>query len=142
MFKVDFEKAFDSVDWSFLDFVMQKMGFHEKWRRWISECLNTASVSVLVNGSATKEFEMGRGLRQGDPLSPFLFIIAAEGFNMLMKNAVDMGRFAGYKFEGGDLGFSHLQYADDTLIIGEKSWGNIRIMKANLLLFELMSGLK
>jgi hypothetical protein len=63
MFKVDFEKAYDSVDWRFLDFVMQKMGFHEKWRRWISESLKTASVSILINGSATKEFEMGRGLR-------------------------------------------------------------------------------
>jgi hypothetical protein len=85
---------------------------------------------------------MGRGLRQGDPLSQFLFIIAAEGFNMLMKSAVEMGRFTAYKFERGDLGFSHLQYVDDTLIIEEKSWGNIWIMKANLLLFELMSGLK
>jgi hypothetical protein len=56
MFKVDFEKAFDSVDWSFLDCVMLKMGFHEKWRRWISECLKTASVSILVNGSPTNEF--------------------------------------------------------------------------------------
>ncbi|PNX72998.1 cysteine-rich receptor-like protein kinase [Trifolium pratense] len=142
MFKVDFEKAYDSVDWSFLDFVMQKMNFHEKWRRWISECLKTASVSVLVNGSATKEFEMGRGLRQGDPLSPFLFIIISEGFNILMKKAVESSRFIGYKFEGGDVCFSHLQYADDTLIIGRKGWGNIRIMKANLLLLQLMSGLK
>ncbi|PNX92269.1 cysteine-rich receptor-like protein kinase [Trifolium pratense] len=142
MFKVDFEKAFDSVDWNFLDIVMQKMGFHEKWRSWITECLKTNSISVLVNGSPSKEFEMGRGLRQGDPLSPFLFLIAAEGFNLLMKKAVDLGNFSGYKFDGGDECFSHLQYADDTLIIGRKGWGNIRIIKAILLLFELMSGLK
>jgi hypothetical protein len=142
MFKVDFEKAYDSVDWRFLDFVMEKMGFHDKWRRWILECLKSASISVLVNGSPTKEFGMGRGLRQGDPLSPFLFIIAAEGFNLLMKRAVDLGRFSGYKFDEGDECFSHLQYADDTLIIGRKGWGNIRVIKANLMLFELMSGLK
>jgi hypothetical protein len=142
LFKVDFEKAYDSVDWNYLDFVMEKMGFHEKWRSWMSECLKSASISVLVNGSPTKEFKMGRGLRQGDPLSPFLFIIAAEGFNMLMGKAVDSGRFTGYKFDGGDEYFSHLQYADDTLIIGGKSWGNIRIIKANLKLFQLMSGLK
>ncbi|PNY01537.1 cysteine-rich receptor-like protein kinase [Trifolium pratense] len=91
MFKVDFEKAYDSVDWEFLDFVMLKIGFHEKWRRWISECLKSASISVLVNGSPTKEFGMGRGLRQGDPMSLFLFLIAAEGFNLLMRKALELG---------------------------------------------------
>lgn len=101
MFKVDFEKAYDSVDWNFLDFVMLKMGFHDKWRRWIIECLKTSYVSVLVNGSPTKEVRMERGLRQGDPISPFLFLIVAEGFNMLMKKAVDNGKFNGYKFENG-----------------------------------------
>jgi hypothetical protein len=59
-----------------------------------------------------------------------------------MRRAVDSGRFTGYKFNGGDACFSHLQYADDTLIIGRKGWGNIRIIKANLMLFESMSGLK
>ncbi|XP_058727023.1 uncharacterized protein LOC131598440 [Vicia villosa] len=118
------------------------MGFHEKWQRWISECLRTASVSVLVNGSPTKEFKMGRGLRQGDPLAPFLFLIVAEGFSQLMKKAVDTGRFFGYKFDGGEKRFFHLQYADDTMIISEKRWSNIRTLKAILLLFETMSGLK
>jgi hypothetical protein len=116
LFKVDFEKAYDSVDWNFLDFVMQKMEFHNKWRRWISECLKTTSVSVLVNGSPTKEFGMGRGLRQGDPLSLFLFLLL-QSFNM-MKRAVEMGKFKGYKFDQGEERFTHLQYADDTLIIG------------------------
>jgi hypothetical protein len=59
MFKVDFVKAFDSVDLNFLDFVMQKMGFHEKWRSWIVECLKTNSISVPVNGSPLKEFKIG-----------------------------------------------------------------------------------
>ncbi|XP_058783416.1 uncharacterized protein LOC131658099 [Vicia villosa] len=85
---------------------------------------------------------MERGLRQGDPISQFLFLIAVEGFNMLMKKAVDSGKYSGYKFEKGEERFTHLQYADDTLIIGEKSWSNIRTIKANLLLFEVMSGLK
>ncbi|XP_058764714.1 uncharacterized protein LOC131638187 [Vicia villosa] len=142
LFKVDFEKAYDSVDWNFLLMVMEKMGFHEKWRSWIFECLRTASVSVLVNGSPTKEFNMGRGLRQGDPLSPFLFLIVAEGFSQLMKKAVDSGRFIGYKFEAGEKRFSHLQYADDTMIISEKRWTNIRTIQAILLLFESLSGLK
>lgn len=66
LFKVDFEKTCDSVSWEFLVFMMRQMGFYEIWRRWIRECLSTSSVSVLVNGSPTKEFKVGRGLRQGD----------------------------------------------------------------------------
>ena len=139
MFKIDFDKVYDSVDWNFLNFVMSKMGFHEKW---ISECLKSSTISVLVNGNPTKEFGMSRGLRQGDPLSPFLFLIVEEGFNMLMRRAVEVGQFIGYKFNMGEDRFTHLQYADDTLIIGEKKWSNIKIIKANLLLFEVMSGLK
>jgi hypothetical protein len=79
---------------------------------------------------------------QGDPLLLFLFIIVAEGFNLLMRRTMDSGRFIGYKFDGSDKCFSHLQYADYTLIIGRKGWGNIRIIKVNLMSFELMSELK
>jgi hypothetical protein len=71
MFKVDFEKTYDSVEWGYLDSVMIKMGFSIKWRQWIMTCVSTATVSVLVNGSPTHEFSMERGLRQGDPLFCF-----------------------------------------------------------------------
>lgn len=74
LFKVDFEKAYDSMDWKYLDWIMEQMGFECKWREWILECLSSKTVSLLVNGSPTKEFKVGRGLRQGDPLSSFFFI--------------------------------------------------------------------
>ncbi|GKA36061.1 putative RNA-directed DNA polymerase, eukaryota, reverse transcriptase zinc-binding domain protein [Tanacetum coccineum] len=74
VFKVDFEKAFDSLRWDFLDLVMEKLGFGLKWRSWIQGCLRNNRSSILVNGSPTAEFEVFKGLRQGDPLSPsFLF---------------------------------------------------------------------
>jgi len=96
-----------------------------------------------VNGSPTDEFQMERGLRQGDPLSPFLFLLAAEGLNVLMKALVENGTFTGYKVGGANqVVVSHLQFADDTLLIGNKSWGNVRAMRARLVLFEAMSGLK
>jgi len=143
MFKVDFEKAYDSVDLTYLDFVMANMNFPTLWRKWMSECVGTAMASVLVNGSPTEEFHIERGLRQGDPLSPFLFLLAAEGFNILMKAMVEANRFSGYRVGRLDeVHLTHLQFADDTLIIGEKSWQNVRSMRAILILFEKILGLK
>lgn len=72
---------------------MKTMGFLDKWIRWIEECLKSASVSVLVNSSPTEEFKMMRGLRQGDPLAPFLFLIVAEGLTALMRMAIQRNLF-------------------------------------------------
>ncbi|PNY15474.1 ribonuclease H [Trifolium pratense] len=122
---------------------MEKMRFPIKWRIWIRECISTPMISVLINGSPSKEFKMERGLCQGDPLSPFLFLLVAEGFNVLMNKAVEVRNFQGYCVGSDeDISISHLQFADDTLIIGKKCWSNILAMKAILQLFELISGLR
>ncbi|GAU10186.1 hypothetical protein TSUD_420150, partial [Trifolium subterraneum] len=143
LFKVDFEKAYDSVDWGYLDDVMGRMSFPTLWRKWIKECVCTATASVLVNGSPTDEFPLKRGLRQGDPLSPFLFLLAAEGLNVLMEAAVERNLFTGYSIgERDPASVSHLQFADDTLLLGVKSWANVRALRAVLVLFETMSGLR
>ncbi|GAU32228.1 hypothetical protein TSUD_53550 [Trifolium subterraneum] len=103
----------------------------------------TATASVLVNGSPTEEFPLERGLRQGDPLSPFLFLLAAEGLNVLMETAVARNLFTGYTVgERDPVLVSHLQFADVTLLLGAKSWANVRALHAVLVLFETMSGLK
>ncbi|GAU24262.1 hypothetical protein TSUD_48500 [Trifolium subterraneum] len=143
LFKVDFEKAYDYVDWDYLDEVMVKMNFPSQWRVWMKACVMTASASVLVNGSPTAEFCFERGLRQGDPLSPFLFLLAAEGLNVLMTALVRNGSFTPYEVGShNSVSVSHLQFADDTLLVGVKSWANVRALKAVLILFENISGLK
>jgi len=143
LFKVDFEKAYDSVDWGYLDTVMNKMAFLLLWRKWIKECVSTATASVLVNGSPTKEFPLQRGLRQGDPLSPFLFLLAAEALNVLMSSVVENNLYMGYGVgKYNSVVVSHLQFADDTLLLGEKSWANVRALREVLTLFADMSGLK
>jgi len=73
------------------------MGFPTLWRKLIKECIGTTTASVLVNGSPTNEFSLGRSLRQGDPLSPFLFLLAVEGFNVLMESLSVNNLFSSYK---------------------------------------------
>ena len=143
LFKVYFEKAFDSVDWGYLDDVMGKMMFPNLWRKWMKECVSTATASILVNGNPTEEFQLQRGLRQGDPLSPFLFLLVAEGLNVLMTSAVNLNMFTGYSIgTHTPTVLSHLQFADDTLLLGVKSWANVRALRAILVIFENMSDLK
>ncbi|KAL6335467.1 hypothetical protein AAG906_029710 [Vitis piasezkii] len=89
--KLDIEKAYDHVDWSFLLAVLEKMGFGEKRRRWIKWCLSTTRLSVLVNGTLTGFFQSSRGLRQEDPFSPYLFVIVMEAFSYLLKRTVSRG---------------------------------------------------
>ncbi|MCH80366.1 LINE-1 reverse transcriptase like, partial [Trifolium medium] len=141
LFKVDFERAYDTVSWNYLERMMVKMGFAEKWMHWMRACIFNSSMSVLVNGSPTEDFKVGKGLRQGDPLSPFLFLIAAEGLTRLVNKAVDIGKFAGFKVSES-ICFQILQFADDTVLLGESSWNNVRTIKSILRGFELVSGLK
>lgn len=78
LLKLDFHKAYDSIKWSFLQHIMQVMGFGEKWITWIMQCVTTASMSTLVNGYPTKPFMLHRELRQGGPFSPYLFLLVNE----------------------------------------------------------------
>ncbi|GJZ96322.1 putative RNA-directed DNA polymerase, eukaryota, reverse transcriptase zinc-binding domain protein [Tanacetum coccineum] len=89
IFKVDFEKAFDSVSWKYLDFVLLSLDMGSKWRSWIRACLYSSRASILINCSPTSEFSIKRGLRQGDPPSPFIFILVMEGLYCAMSNAVN-----------------------------------------------------
>lgn len=119
LFKVDFQKAYDSISWSFLFHMMDRMGFNSLWVKWMKACVCTNFMSVLVNGSPTQDFSVQKGLRQGDPLSPFLFLIVAEGLAGLMKRAVGIGSFSGYKVDESHE-FSIVQFADDTIFVGTR----------------------
>lgn len=93
------------------------------------------------NGSPTEEFGMSIGIRQGDPLSPFLFLLVAEGLSVTMKQTVELNMFSGYKIGSQGLVISHLQYTDDTLLVGEATRENVWAIKCLLKLFEGLPGL-
>jgi hypothetical protein len=78
--KLDMEKAYDHVNWNFLLYMLRICGFGQKWCSWIASCVSTTSFSVLINGSPAGFFNSSRGVRQGDPLSPFLFCDCYESF--------------------------------------------------------------
>lgn len=86
--KLDIQKAFNYLNWNFLIHMLERMGFGAKWIKWIKHCIGTMRFSILINRAPTGCFASERGLRQGDPLSPFLFIIAMEG----LRNLINTGK--------------------------------------------------
>ena len=97
--------------------------------------LKSASISVLVNGSPSAEFFPQRGLRQGDPLAPFLFNIVAEALNGLVREATQRDLYRGIVVGANRVEINILQYADDTIFFGEASKENVRAIKAILRIF-------
>ncbi|CAL1372026.1 unnamed protein product [Linum trigynum] len=114
--KVDMEKAYDRVEWPFLLAVMTKMGFSSVWCGWVHECLKSTSFSVMINGAPKGYFSPSRGLRQGDPLSPLLFVICTEGFAALLRKAIAEKKLQGVKVAPQAPRISHLFFADDSYL--------------------------
>ena len=94
--KLDMSKVYDRVEWGYLEFVMRKMGFCEQWIGLIMVCVKTVTYSILVNGELKGLINPSRGLRQGDPLSPFLFLLCTKGLHGLIKNAASKGDIKGF----------------------------------------------
>ncbi|GKB06175.1 RNA-directed DNA polymerase, eukaryota, reverse transcriptase zinc-binding domain protein [Tanacetum coccineum] len=141
VFKVDFEKAFDSVRWDYLDDILRRFGFGEKWCSWIQSCLRSSRGSVIVNGSPTEEFQFHKGLKQGDPLSPFLFILVMETLHISFQRIVDAGMFKGIMLSPS-LQLSHLFYADDVIFMGQWNESNLDTIVQVLECFHRASGLR
>lgn len=98
------------------------------WMKWMEALIFTNNMSVMVNGSPTKEFKMERCLRKGDPISPFLFVIVEEGLEGLVNKAVENGDYAGFSMKGKSF-IDVLQLADDSLMVGDGSWTHLWAIK-------------
>ncbi|KAJ0454037.1 putative RNA-directed DNA polymerase [Helianthus annuus] len=142
LLKIDFEKAYDNINWNFLIDILRQMGFSEKWCLWIKGVVSSARASVLVNGSPTFEFKCHKGMRQGDPISPFLFVIVMEALSCMIVRACGLGILKGVSLPNGGPVVSHLFYADDAVIMGEWSRENVLNVVRILRCFHICSGLK
>ncbi|KAH0751395.1 hypothetical protein KY285_004543 [Solanum tuberosum] len=144
MCKLDIEKAYDHVNWDFLINILRQMGFGEKWLKWIGFCIKTVRFSILINGEPAGFFPSERGLRQGDPLSTFLFILAMEGLNSMIRVASQKKWLKGFKVgnqAGEDLQICQLLYADDTVIFCDAKAEQVCFIRIILVIFEAVSGL-
>ncbi|XP_072064287.1 secreted RxLR effector protein 78-like [Arachis hypogaea] len=139
--KLDFQKAYDRVRWSFVDIVLQKMDFGLRWRTWVKECVTTASMSVLINGSPSKPFKMERGLKQGDPLSPFLFVLVVDILHKMVGEVVRNGRISPLRVGRDNIELLHLQFTDDTILFFPQETETVLNYKRLMHCLELMSGL-
>jgi hypothetical protein len=142
IFKIDFEKAYDKVNWSFLQQTLRMKGFSPKWCRWVEYMVIGGSVGIKVNDDIGPYFQTKRGLRQGDPMSPILFNIVADMLTLLINRAKADGQIRGIIPNLVDDGLSILQYADDTIIFIDHDPEQAKNLKLLLCAFELLSGLK
>ena len=106
--KLDMSKAYNRVEWRYLEEIMKKMGFHQKWIGLIIECISTVSYSILINGEPHGNILPSRGLGQGDPLSPYLFLLCAEGLHSLIKKTKSSGDIQGVSLCRGGPKITHL----------------------------------
>jgi hypothetical protein len=114
--KLDMMKAYDRVEWEYLEAIMLKLGFSQQWTSVIMGMVNSVSFSVLFNGNKLEEFKPTRGIRQGDPISPYLFLLAAEGLSCLLKSNVQSSHLEGIKVAPLAPPVNHLLFADDSLL--------------------------
>jgi hypothetical protein len=138
--KLDMSKAYDRVEWSFVEAIMRKLGFAEKWITMIMECISTVQYSVLLKGVPKGYIIPTRGLRQGDPLSPYLFLLCAEGLSALLKKSSTEEQLKGLQTSRLGPWVSHLFFADDNLLFGKASLAESREFMKILKLYEESSG--
>ncbi|CAA7056409.1 unnamed protein product [Microthlaspi erraticum] len=138
--KVDIAKTFDSVSWEFLFNCLEGLYIPDQYLQWLKSCIRTTSFTVGYNGMVHGYFKGKRGLRQGDPLSPYLFVIAMNCLSLMLNKAADEGKFNYHeKCEASTL--THLCFADDLLIFVEGTLESVQNVLQVLQEFHLRSGL-
>jgi hypothetical protein len=142
LLKLDLSKAFDKLSWSYLRSSLLAFGFDPTWVSWIVNLTSSTLFSILINGVPSKPFSPSRGIRQGDPLSPFLFILMAEGLSRTLKAAIRDHSLSGLTPHGISPPISHSQFVDDILLMGLSTAREALRFRAIIDLFCEASGME
>lgn len=137
--KTYMSKVYDRVEWDFIEAILRKMGFIEKWVGWIMKCIKTMSYHILVNGQPRGNIFPQRGLCQGDPLSPFIFILCTEALIGLLKGAEESGNITGMRVARESPPVSHFFFADESLFFCKAETQERRHIMEILNLYEKAS---
>uniref|UniRef100_A0A803NHG8 Reverse transcriptase domain-containing protein n=1 Tax=Cannabis sativa TaxID=3483 RepID=A0A803NHG8_CANSA len=140
--KLDMSKAYEQIEWDFLEAMLQKLGFVENWIQLIMKCVKSTRYCVTCGNNEVGPIIPTRGIRQGDPLSPYLFILCAEGFTTLLRKYEQRGWLHGCKVANGAPRVSHMLFADDSYLYCKATEDEARRIQEVLLKFELASGRK
>ncbi|KAL9665185.1 hypothetical protein QQ045_020596 [Rhodiola kirilowii] len=140
--KLDMSKAYDRVEWFFLERMLAAMGFEQGWIRKIMICVETVSYKVRVNGTITEEIKPSHGLRQGDPISPYLFLICAEWLTHTLKKYQEEGLIKGIRICRGAPVIRHLMFADDWLLLLKAKKESLDWIRCILQKYEDVAGQK
>ncbi|KAM1948308.1 hypothetical protein ACFX15_008514 [Malus domestica] len=138
--KLDMAKAYDRVEWGFLLIKMAKLGFDPVFCGWIKECVSSTSYSILMNGTPKGYILPQKGLRQGDPLSPYLFLLCTEGLSALIRKGVERGALHGVKVTPKGMPITHLLFADDSVLFCEATVEEARGVREILNSYAVGSG--
>jgi len=137
--KLDLSKAFDKIGWTYMKQMLNAYGFSPIWVRWIMSLISSTFFSILVNGIPTKPFNPSRGIQQGDPLSPLLFILMAEGLGRYIKSMHVSHQLKGISIHGTPA-ITHQQFLDDNMLFGYPSVQEASLFKSLLNDFSEASG--
>ncbi|XP_013668888.1 uncharacterized protein LOC106373226 [Brassica napus] len=138
--KTDMSKAYDRLEWSFITSVLERLGFHQHWIGLIMQCISTVTYSFLINGSSRGKVIPSRGIRQGDPLSPYIFILCSEVLSGLCNKSQADGTIQGIQVARGSPRINHLLFADDTMFFLKADKASTIALKAIITKYEVESG--
>lgn len=138
--KLDMAKAYDCMEWDFLAGMFSTLGFASRWVDLIMMCVSTVSYNILVNGNSVGTVTPTRGIRQGDPLSPYLFIVCAEVLSLILQKQEAQGNIHGIRVARGAPSVSHLFFTDDSLLFFKATNFEAQEVKKCLMLYCNASG--
>ncbi|GJW58569.1 RNA-directed DNA polymerase, eukaryota, reverse transcriptase zinc-binding domain protein [Tanacetum coccineum] len=131
-FKIDIQKAYDTVSWAFIGDLLEKFGFPKKMRDWIMKCITTPKFTIYVNGDRYGYFNGGRGLRQGDTISLYIFTLVMEMLNLILKDEIRKEKEFKYHFGYKQLKIIHLCFADDLIMLCHGDITSVNTLKKAL----------